>query len=156
MQKPILIRRLADDDVAAVHAIQVKCPLAAQWRAEDYFHLARNPGGTVLVVELEGARPPEIVGFVAIHRVSDEAELRNIAVVPSHQRRGIAGALVAEALRILRGDGVKSTFLEVRASNQPALALYTSAGFRPLYTRREYYRDPVEDALVLACDLLPT
>jgi ribosomal-protein-alanine N-acetyltransferase len=147
------VRACTGDDVAAVYAIQLRCPQAAQWRQEDYLHLARDPGGTILVAEIEAANPPEVAGFVVFHGVMDEAELRNIAIDPSHQRKGFARALLEVAIRTLQESGVRRLFLEVRASNQPALALYASAGFQLLYTRHDYYQDPVEDALVMAREI---
>jgi ribosomal-protein-alanine N-acetyltransferase len=147
------VRAFADADLAAVFAIQLRCPHAAQWRQEDYLQLAGDPLGTILVAELGIENPPEVAGFAVFHRVMDEAELRNIAVDPAHQRKGIARALFAEGIRTLQESGVRQLFLEVRASNQPALAFYAAAGFQLLYTRRNYYHDPVEDALVMACDI---
>jgi len=135
----------------AVYAIQQRCPRAAQWREEDYLLLSLDPGGTILVAELASGLPPEIAGFAVFYRVRDEAELRNIAVHPVHQRKGIARALLAAGIRSLEGAGARRIFLEVRASNQTAIALYLTAGFNRLYARRDYYRDPVEDALVMAC-----
>ncbi|HMD85028.1 MAG TPA: ribosomal protein S18-alanine N-acetyltransferase [Terriglobia bacterium] len=149
------VRAFAGDDVAAVYAIQLKCPQAAQWRQEDYLHLAGDPGGTILVAELEDANPPAIAGFAVFHRVMDEAELRNIAITPSHQRKGIARSLLETGIRTLRESGVRQLFLEVRASNHPAVAFYASAGFQLLYTRHDYYQNPVEDALVMVCDITP-
>jgi len=149
------VRACAGDDFAAVYSIQLQCPQAAQWRREDYLHLARAPGGTILVAELDAAQPPELVGFAAFHRVMDEAELRNIAIDPAHQRKGIARALLAAGIRALQEFGVRQLFLEVRASNQPARAFYAAAGFRLLYTRRDYYRDPVDDAWVMARTISP-
>jgi ribosomal-protein-alanine N-acetyltransferase len=150
------IRAFAGDDLAAVYAIQLMCPQAAQWRQEDYLQLARNPGGTILVAEVEGANPQEVAGFAVFHRVMDEAELRNIAIAPAHQRQGIARALLQAGIRTLQGFGVRQVFLEVRALNQPALAFYRAAEFQLLYTRRDYYHDPVEDALVMGCDITPS
>jgi len=147
------IRPFADADLAAIYAIQLQCPQAAQWRQGDYLHLARIRGGTVLVAEIGEADLPEVAGFVAFHRVMDEAELRNIAVHPAHQRKGIARALVEAGFRTLQDSGVRRLFLEVRASNQPAQAFYASAGFQLLYTRRDYYENPVEDARVMARDI---
>jgi ribosomal-protein-alanine N-acetyltransferase len=147
------VRPFADADLAAVYAIQLQCPQAAQWRLEDYLHLARDPGGTVLVAELAAANLPAVAGFVVFHRVMDEAELRNIAVNPAHQRKGIARALLEAGIRTLQESGARRLFLEVRASNQPALAFYASAGFQLLYTRHDYYQNPVEDALVMARDI---
>ena len=147
------IRVFAGTDLAAVYAIQLTCPHAAQWREADYLQLAGDPLGTMLVADVETANSPEVAGFAAFHRVMDEAELRNIAVATSHQRKGIARALFAEGIRTLQQAGVRQLFLEVRASNQPALAFYAAAGFQLLYTRRSYYHDPVEDALVMACGI---
>src|SRR5208282_4525087 len=147
------VRAFDGDDLAVVYAIQLKCPQAAQWRQEDYLHLARDPGGTILVAEIEAASSPEVVGFAVFHRVMDEAELRNLAIDPAHQRKGIARALLAAGIRAIQESGVRRLFLEVRASNQPALGFYASAGFQLLYTRHDYYRYPIEDALVMARDI---
>jgi ribosomal-protein-alanine N-acetyltransferase len=149
------VRACVGNDVAAVYAIQLKCPQAGQWRLEDYLHLAGDPGATILVAELEAANPPEVAGFAVFHRVMEEAELRNIAIDPAHQRKGIARALLEVGIRTMQEFGVRRLFLEVRASNHPALALYASAGFQLLYTRHDYYWNPVEDGLVMACDITP-
>ena len=74
---------------------------------------------------------------------------------PAHQRKGIARALLAAGIRTVQEFGVRRLFLEVRASNHPALALYASAGFGLLYTRHDYYQNPAEDALVMVCDITP-
>jgi ribosomal-protein-alanine N-acetyltransferase len=149
----MIVRPFADADLAAVHAIQSKCPQAAQWRPEGYLHLAGEPGGLILVAEIEAGGPPEVAGFAAFHRVLDEAELRNLAVAPAHQRQGIARALLEEGIRTLQRAGARRIFLEVRPSNYPALAFYASAGFKFLCARGSYYQDPAEDALVMACDM---
>lgn len=150
------VRVFADTDLAAVYAIQLKCPQAAEWREEDYLLSSRDPLGTILVAEAENAGLPVVAGFAVFHRVVDEAELRNIAVDPSHQRQGIARALLEAGIRALHGAGARRLFLEVRASNQPALAFYASSGFQLLYTRRGYYHDPDDDAQVLARDITPS
>jgi ribosomal-protein-alanine N-acetyltransferase len=147
------VRPFADHDVAAIHAIQRLCPQAAQWREEDYLQLAHDSAGTILVAEIEAANRPEVAGFVAFHQVMDEAELRNLAVHPSRQRNGMGRALLEGGIRKLQKSGARRLFLEVRASNQPALTFYASAGFKLLHTRRNYYHDPVEDALVMARDI---
>jgi ribosomal-protein-alanine N-acetyltransferase len=150
------VRSCNDNDLAEIYAIQMKCPQAAQWRLEDYRQLSRDPLGVVLVAEVDDASVPALAGFAAFHRVLDEAELRNIATNPSHQRKGIARALLAAGMLALQANEVSRIFLEVRGSNQPALAFYASAGFHLLHTRRDYYHDPAEDALVMACNITPT
>lgn len=150
------VRPYSDDDLAAMFAIQLNCPQAAQWRAEDYFQLAHDPLGTVLVAEVDNAKLPRVAGFAAFHRVMDEAELRNMAVAPLHQRQGLARALLSAAILELQANGVSRIFLEVRGSNEAAIAFYKSMGFGLLHTRRDYYHDPAEDALVMACNITPS
>jgi [ribosomal protein S18]-alanine N-acetyltransferase len=147
------IRVCVDDDLSQLHAIQLACPQAAQWRLEDYRQLLHDPLGLILIATIEDGNPPRVAGFAAFHRVMDEAELRNMAVDPAHRRMGIARSLLAEGFRILTGHDVARVFLEVRASNQPAIEFYRSAGFQPMSTRRDYYHDPREDALMMACTL---
>lgn len=149
------IRQFSTEDVNSIMAIQVKCPAAAGWLDSDYVRLAINPGGMILVAELETMDPPKVLGFAAFHRVIDEADLGNIAVDPAHQRQGIGRALLQEARRRLQAAGAKRVFLEVRESNHSALQLYYSLGFGLQARRKEYYRDPVEDALVLCWELFP-
>ncbi len=150
------IRQFSTEDVGSLLAIQAKCPAAAVWLDSHYVRLASNPGGMILVAELETMDPPKVLGFAAFHRVIDEADLGNIAVDPAHQHQGIGRALLQEARRRLQALGAKRVFLEVRESNHPAMQLYYSLGFGLQARRKEYYRDPVEDALVLSWELFPT
>ena len=88
----------------------------------------------------------EVVGYVGSQTVLQEADMMNIAVADSHRRRGIAKMLVEELIRQL--DAYQLT-LEVRASNAPAISLYEALGFGQVGLRKNYYRKPKEDALIL-------
>ena len=88
----------------------------------------------------------EVVGYVGSQTVLQEADMMNIAVADTHRRRGIAKMLVEELIRQL--DAYQLT-LEVRASNAPAIALYEALGFVQVGLRKNYYRKPKEDALIL-------
>src|SRR5579863_1059201 len=153
-------------------AIQAGSPQAAPWRVEDYQQLAADPGGLVLVAEFDPlltlppsshvaatsgvpveVPPGSLTGFVAFHRVGEEAELRNLAVAAGWRRQGVARRLVSAGHRRLLAAGVRRVFLEVRASNAAALSLYSSLGYLTRLTRKAYYRDPEEDALVLSLAL---
>ena len=95
------------------------------------------------LVALEGG---EVVGYVGSQTVLQEADMMNIAVADSHRRRGIAKMLVEEL--ILQLDAYQLS-LEVRSSNAPAIALYENLGFQQVGLRKNYYRKPKEDALIL-------
>ncbi len=149
------IRLFNKDDIPWILAVQQKSSEAAHWTEGDYKHLAEDPGGKILVAELETMDPPKILGFAAFHRILDEVELRNMAVDPEHREQGVGKALLADARERLLKAGAKRVFLEVRASNKPALLLYCSVGFGLHSLRKGYYRDPDEDAYVLALELYP-
>ena len=65
------------------------------------------------------------------------------------RRQGAGRALVAAAVEMVRAQGASRVFLEVRAGNSAALALYACHGFQPIARRRDYYHSPVEDAVVM-------
>jgi ribosomal-protein-alanine N-acetyltransferase len=90
-----------------------------------------------------------IVGYLIAREAGGSGEILNLAVDPPQRRGGIARALLQSGLAALRRRGADEVFLEVRESNLAAQALYLSAGFRPVGQRAGYYRNPLEDALVL-------
>jgi ribosomal-protein-alanine N-acetyltransferase len=87
--------------------------------------------------------------FCASRLVLDELHVLDLAVHPGWRRRGLARFLLGLALRQAAKAGAQVALLEVRAGNAPALALYAGLGFRPVGRRPGYYREPVEDALLL-------
>ncbi|MFM0762596.1 ribosomal protein S18-alanine N-acetyltransferase [Streptococcus suis] len=86
----------------------------------------------------------ELVGFLAVQTVLDEMEILQIAVKADFQRLGIASQLMAA---VMDWDG--DIFLEVRESNSAAQALYTRQHFTKIGKRKDYYRHPVEDAVIM-------
>ena len=91
----------------------------------------------------------QVVGYVGSQTVIDESDMMNVAVHPDCRRRGIAEALVNALCKALKERGSVSLTLEVRASNDPAKALYDKLGFESVGRRPNYYRNPKEDALIL-------
>ena len=102
-----------------------------------------------------GADVGRVVGYVVAWLVVDEAEVANVAVAPEVRGRGIGARLLDDALAAARDRGAAVAYLEVRDSNAAARALYASRGFEQVGRRRNYYRKPVEDALVMRRELDP-
>jgi len=100
----------------------------------------------LFLAALDGDR---VVGYLVARHVADEGEILNVGVSPVHRRRGTGRALVTEGLSRLEALGARSVFLEVRESNLAARALYQSFGFADVARRANYYRRPVEDAIIL-------
>ncbi len=91
-------------------------------------------------------------GYLIYADPTDEAELHRVAVLPEYRRRGLARKLMAEMLqRTGHGSDVetKHIFLEVRAGNAPAIALYSNCDFQEIDRRKNYYHDPDEDAVIM-------
>ena len=91
----------------------------------------------------------EVVGYIGSQSVLGESDMMNVAVHPACRRRGIAEALVEALSHDLKERGNVCLTLEVRASNAPAIALYEKLGFTQVGLRKNYYRNPREDALIL-------
>ena len=89
----------------------------------------------------------KIVGFLAISQLAGELEITNIAIKKAYQGHGLGSQLLANL------DHVDfPIFLEVRASNTPAQALYKKCGFGIIGKRKQYYHEPVEDAIIMKRD----
>jgi len=94
-----------------------------------------------------------VYGYLVAQIVADEAEVLNLAVAPDRRRTGAGARLLRGFLDDARAQGVTTVHLDVRESNAAARALYARFGFAEVGRRRGYYREPVEDALVLRTDL---
>ena len=137
----IAIVRMNESHVAAV------AELEKQNFSEPWPDIAvRGELTNKLALWLVALEDGEVVGYVGSQTVLQEADMMNIAVADTHRRRGIAKMLVEELIRQL--DAYQLS-LEVRASNAPAIALYETLGFHQVGLRRNYYRNPKEDALIL-------
>jgi len=93
-----------------------------------------------------------IVGYLCFWVVFEEVRLMNLAVIESMRHKGIAKALVIQALEVGLAQAAVRAVLEVRASNHAAHAFYRSLGFRDVTTRPTYYTNPIEDALLMELD----
>ena len=93
-----------------------------------------------------------IIGYLCFWVVFEEVRLMNLAVIESMRHKGMAKALVIQALKVGLAQAAMRAVLEVRASNHAAHALYRSLGFRDVTTRPTYYTNPIEDALLMELD----
>ena len=144
------VRGMARLDVPAIFSILGESPEASLWSEGSLMELGSS--GTAWVAEHEGI----VIGFLIGRAAADEFEILNVAIARSHRRRGIATQLVEAALEWSRRPGTQRAYLEVRASNEAAIALYKRHGFSPCGRRSRYYQDPVEDAVILSWDRNPT
>ena len=126
---------MSPDDLAAVHAAAFEEP--RPWTAEEFAALLAAPG-----VFLAAAPGALLMGRLLGPGPGTEAELLTLAVHPNARRRGHARTLLSRFDAEAAGRGADRAFLEVMATNAPALALYRDTGWREARRRRGYYRVP--------------
>jgi [ribosomal protein S18]-alanine N-acetyltransferase len=146
---PATIRAFVPDDMAAVTAISAEAREAAHWTAESYRKALEWPG----VVAFVHHRGGNVTSFILGRRASDEGEILNLAVTPASRRRGEGTALLKAVVDEFRGRHVSRVFLEVRGSNESAIAFYEKRGFFKTGCRAGYYRDPDEAAVLMEIKL---
>lgn len=141
-----MIRPMTAADVPSVAALEKLC-FSDPWSVSSIASELDNPLSLWLVWEEDGAA----AAYLGVQRVPPQADVMNVAVSPALRRRGIARTLFAELERRL--PEIDELFLEVRASNSGAIALYRTLGFEQVGRRPNYYLDPREDALILRKEL---
>ena len=143
-----MIRSMTEADLDQVLAIECLCH-STPWSRAMFQNELDNPLSRIDLLWLDG----RLAGFLCSWRVCRELSILNIATAPAMRRRGVARTLLERALDRNMQAGLDRALLEVRASNQAAITLYLSFGFRQIDCRQNYYRDG-EDALVM--EWLPT
>ena len=146
--REVTLRRATMTDVQAMAAIEVAA-FSDPWPASSFVEMLPLRHARMAVAV--DARQT-LVGYCILLSAADQGEIANIAVKPSARRRGVGALLLEDALEAATGLGVTQLFLEVRTSNVVARSLYASRGFVAVGRRIAYYRDPLEDALVLRRD----
>ena len=141
----MLVRRVRDDDLALLAEWEEQNLSGASWTIKDLSEEFRQANSYFLVA-VEGA---EARGYCVVRRLPDGFELMNILVPLEWRRRGIARLLMDAVHRI---SGREPVYLEVRASNDAAQALYASYGYEQTGLRERYYRDG-EDAVLMSREL---
>ena len=140
----MIIVKMNESHVPAVAALEKIC-FSDPWSENSVASELKNKLALWLVAEENGA----VAGYIGSQTCTDESDVMNVAVHPDFRRRGIGEALVNALVAELKAMGSHCLTLEVRASNAPAIALYEKMGFHEIGRRKNYYRNPREDALIL-------
>ena len=144
MGSGIAIRDATPDDLNAVVAIE-RVSFGDPWSDASFRSLLRAETTRFRVATRDGV----VVGYAIASRIADEAELANLAVDPEARRAGLGARLLDDLLATTDAEPSATVYLEVRASNEPAQALYRSRGFTAVGRRKGYYSRPAEDAVVM-------
>jgi ribosomal-protein-alanine N-acetyltransferase len=143
----VCLRPFVVSDLLAVLEIE-RTSFPVPWQPEFFLNEMNNPYARLVVAERAG----QVIGYFCRWLVADEMHILDVAVHPGHRRCGVGRLLLQHILAEARQNGACSASLEVRVSNQPAIALYQALGFQQAAIRRRYYENG-EDAFLMVCSL---
>ena len=143
-QKDLLIRPMIKEDAEEASKIEASV-FSMPWKTEDFIEMINAPYAYYYVA----VHGEKIVGITGLRDIAGEGEITNVVVTPEYRRMGIARLLLTKALGKCEELGIEDVTLEVRAGNEPAIALYQSLGFEGEGLRPNFYEKPREDALIM-------
>lgn len=138
------IRFMTEADLEQAAAIEAAC-FREPWSLDLLSSGFENKWNLYLAAEEDG----RLAGYGAVCVIAGEGEIQKIAVLEEFRRQGLGRKLLDAMVAAARNRGARAMTLEVRESNEPAIKLYFSAGFRTEAQRKDYYRNPREDALIM-------
>lgn len=144
MLKACLVRRMTERDLDKVMAIEHES-FTLPWSRESYLGELKNQFATYLVCDRQG----ELAGYVGVWVVFDEAHITQVAVNQQYRGQALGKLLMLEAEKVARQKKALRILLEVRPSNQAALAMYQGLGYVESGRRKAYYSDNGEDAIIM-------
>ena len=142
----IFITKMTKDDIDGVSTIEAEAYGKHHWSKSSFYdEMSNNLAKYYVAKNSDG----ELVGYAGTWHIIDEGHITTIAVKNEFLRNHIGEALIHQIIEDCYKDGVKYLTLEVRVSNEPAIKLYEKYGFQSLGTRKGYYQDNNEDALIM-------
>lgn len=140
------VREMTWDDLEQVVEIENE-NFSVPWTETGFFTYLMRSDALFLVAEDE--EEEQVVGYCGIIMAADEGDITNVSVKKELQGQGIGTMLIQGLAARTKELGIQTIFLEVRESNVAALALYEKQGFERMGVRKNYYTDPVEDAVTM-------
>jgi ribosomal-protein-alanine N-acetyltransferase len=140
----MIIRTASIKDLPMLLAIE-RLAFPSPWTEEHFrYELEQNPYAFVMVATIDD----KVVGYLDFWITFQQAQINNLAVIPSLKRKGIGQILLQDAIKRIDAEGCLSITLEVRISNLAAQTLYQKHGFKILLTKPRYYADGEDDYLM--------
>lgn len=140
-------RELGESDIDDLIELEKEC-FNYHWTHEQFLLGLKRKAFKVLGIRTDDG----LIGYMAFSLIEDEMEILNLAVRPEYRRHGLGALLLQKSFEICVDKQIRKSFLDVKASNEPALALYRKFGYHQVGVRKKYYPDTKEDALLFRYD----
>ncbi len=141
----LILTQMQSGHLEKLAELEKICFSSQAWSYKSLEDELTNPTAHFFVAEVD----EEVAGYIGMYVVCENCYVTNVAVFPQYRRQGVATALIKMAM--LTADAMETDFisLEVRPSNEPAISLYQSFGFGQNGLRKNYYKNPTEDAWIM-------
>lgn len=146
----IHIRKMRTEDLNTVLPLERAC-FSRPWSEHSFLDAICSEQALYLIAEAAGVP----VGYCGFFFAGESSDLCNMLVEEQMRKQGIGEMLLKEGFGMLKEKQVEMVFLEVRASNMPAILLYRKLGFEEIGIRRDYYEEPKENAILMSKNLFP-
>ena len=146
------IRKATENDIDALLILERQC-ITPPWTEGALLSEIYNNDTVFLVSERQDEDAGQIAGFAVLRLIGEDAELFQIVADLNYRREGIATHLLNQVIKDAKNTGVTRLFLEVRVSNDAAIALYERFGFTSISLRKLYFIEPIEDARVMMLEV---
>lgn len=139
------IRRISENDIEAIASLETEI-FPDPWSAKSIKETYDQKHALILGAYQDG----KLIGYVIFYYILDEGEIARIAVSPSHRRQGVADQIFARLLEFCTQKDIERILLDVRVSNETAIAFYKKSGFAEDGIRKNFYDNPKEHALLMS------
>lgn len=140
----MIITQMQKEHLSAVMKIE-RDSFTHPWSEHSFVSELENPKSYAFVA----IDNDEVIGFAVLSVVLDEGSLLDIAVDKSYRRKGVAKKLFEAVQKVAEDNKLSFITLEVRVSGTPAISLYKAMGFEQVAIRKNYYSNPIEDAVLM-------
>jgi ribosomal-protein-alanine N-acetyltransferase len=140
----MIIREMKEADIPFVCDIESSI-FSKPWSASSFRSSIKDTNNIYLVVEDE----EQIIGYCGLWGIVGEGQINNVAVKKEYRNKGIGKKMLQRLLELGKENGLEEFTLEVRVSNKNAIQLYKSLSFKDAGIRRNFYEEPVEDAIIM-------
>lgn len=140
----IIIEKMVEKHLSQIAELEKTC-FSTPWSENALREELSNEHARFFVALCEG----QVAGYIGAHNIVGEVYITNVAVFPQFRRQGIAEALIKNLVDISQAEKAEFITLEVRKSNMGAINLYTKMGFKEVGSRKNFYENPREDALLM-------
>ena len=144
----LCVRAAEETDIPAIAVLEHLC-FSAPWSETALTDTLNSPYAKLFCAEMDGT----VIAYGGIYLLGDDADITNIATHPDHRRCGAAAEILQTLMAYAKEHGATALHLEVRASNAPATALYERFGFAVDGIRKNYYKNPTENAVLMTLSL---